>query len=49
MSRLVVAKQKAQTDRHRIKSYTFLYFKHQSYTKYAIRLIANGSLNELEM
>ena len=30
MSRLVVANQKAhrQTDRHRIKSYTFLYFKH---------------------
>ena len=23
----------SQTDRHRIKSYTFLYFKHQSYTK----------------
>ena len=39
MSRLVVANQKAhrqtdrQTDRHMIKSYTFLYFKHQSYTK----------------
>jgi hypothetical protein len=32
MYRLVVAKQKVQTDRHRIKSYTFLYFKHQSYT-----------------